>query len=183
MRALRLLLSGMVIMALLVGAGAVGVSAQEEVSQPLTGLFTGWMHWVPGDACEAGVTTITDAQGDTNLGKAIVHSEHCPSMTEAPHSGTSSLYFDDASTLTGTYQVTCAMSLPEGPSVMTCTSAGGEVTGGTGRFEGATGTIGFTTVLVWFSGAWGPLVGVDWIGTIDGSLTMAAPAPMESPAA
>jgi hypothetical protein len=94
-----------------------------------------------------------------------------------------SLYFEDASTLTATYQVTCVNSLPEGPSILECTSAGGEVTGATGRFEGATGTFGFPTALIWFSGAWGPLVGVDWIGTVDGSLTMAAPAPAESPAA
>ena len=181
MRASRLSLSATLIMAIIVGAGAVGVSAQEEAGQPLTGLFIGWVHWVPGDACEAGVTTIADGQGDTNLGKAIIHTEHCPSTTEAPHSGTFSMYFEDASTLTGTYEITCAMSLPEGPSILACTGVGGEVTGGTGRFEGVGGTFEFPTVLMWFQGSF-PLVGMDWISTIDGSLTMAAPAPVESPA-
>jgi hypothetical protein len=182
MRASRLLLSATLIMALLVGVGAVGASAQAEAGQPLTGLFIGYVHWLPGAACEAGVTTISDGQGDTNFGKAIIHSEHCPSTTEAPHSGTVNLYFDDASTLTATYQITCAMSLPEGPSILACTGVGGEVTGGTGRFEGVSGTFQFPTALMWFQGSF-PLVGMDWVATIDGSLTMAAPAPSESPAA
>jgi hypothetical protein len=181
MRTLRLSLVGTVIMALLVAVGAVGVGAQAPVTQQVSGMFEGWVRWeptAPTDACNIEVRTITDALGETNLGTAVMHSEHCPAND--PHDGEMTLYFEDGSSLTSTYTASCELVLPEGPSVLACDESMGEVIGGTGRFAGATGGLGYSTAMIWFPGTL-RLVGIRWIGTITGSVTMAAPAPSAVP--
>jgi hypothetical protein len=175
MRTLRLSLAGTAILILLGTVGAVGVSEQEPVSEPLVGMFTGACNFELTDACEAGVWTITDATGDTSFGRAALHSQHCP-QTSGPSStdGSMRLLFEDGSTLTADYAVSCEPLMPEGPALVTCTAYSSEVTGGTGRFEGATGTVGFDQAMVFFNGVDWPMVDLDWAGVLSGEIDVAA---------
>jgi hypothetical protein len=131
------------------------------------------------DACEAGVWTITDAVGDTSIGRAALHSRHCP-QTSGPSStdGEMRILFEDGSSLTAAYAVTCEPLAPEGPALVTCTTYSSEVTGGTGRFDGATGSLGFDPAHVFFDGVEWPMVDLGWTGVLSGSVEL-SPAPPE----
>lgn len=154
--------------------GVVGAAAQEDmVTQPVEGLFTGAASFLLSDACEAGGWTVTEAVGETSLGRAALHSEHCP-QTSGPSStdGTMRIIFEDASTLTATYAISSEPLMPTGPALVTCTPYAGEVTGGSGRFEGATGSIGFDPAMVFFDGVDWPAVGITWAGVIKGAIAV-----------
>jgi hypothetical protein len=174
MRIVRLSLVGTAIFILLGAAGAIAVSAQ-DTSQPFDGLFLGSCHFPFSDACEAGVRTTCDGDGQTTFGRANIHTEHCP-QTTGPSStdGELGLLFEDGSTLTATYAVTCGPLMPEGPGLVTCGPYAGELTGGSGRFVGATGSIGFDPVFGYFDGVDWPMVDWDWVAIPRGTVDVAA---------
>lgn len=183
MLAKRTLPTTAVLALLLSTTGAAATSAQDESTTPpeppatpeafaaqLSGNVSFTPLDAPTDACPMGVLTATDASGPSTLGPVTVHSEHCPTFgaPSAP-GGQVTVTTATGDMFSGAYFVDCAPVLPSAPAgeVLTCPGRI-VVTGGTGTFEAAAGSISWTGY-VWFPGSmdapeW------PWFGIMEGSL-------------
>ena len=126
---------------LLVLASAPGVAAKAHgTDRPMRADLTGEVNWTSDPIPGCAVQTVSDGRGTvTHLGLMRMHSVHCPPLGagQVYHDGRMTLTAANGDTLTGTYDIN-----GDPPYYY-------EITGGTGRFTGATGRLAFTYGFTW----------------------------------
>ena len=149
MRTLRLMTAFVAAVVLLLG-GALTALAQEEAEagpgQYLYGEVEGLLHHDMDNplGCELGFTSDSTLNGESTLGALTVRAVNCYVITDTYDNttdGTVTYTFEDGSTIEGTLTGNCLPDwTDEAGGVFTCIGLT-TVTGGTGVYEGATGTI------------------------------------------
>jgi hypothetical protein len=155
---------------------APAVHAQDGTDRPFKAKLTGAATWDwPGDwpsGCMV-ATTVTHATGQaTHLGLTVLLSTHCPAQPTYADDGRLTLTAADGDMLYGTYDYVPG---PAAPTPVTWT-------GGTGRFEGASGSAVMTfRVVQQFIPGCNPVpnpfpcydfsVPWPWFGTLEGTIS------------
>jgi hypothetical protein len=131
------ILAVMIMLAAIAAAPAV---AADTVERPLKGTIVGGGAPVPDASCLVGVRTDSWGTGQvTHLGLTTFVSSHCQApMGDVIHGGAFTLVAADGNTIRGTYSINVdPFEFGEG-AVLTGSSPN-VITGGTGRFAGASG--------------------------------------------
>lgn len=134
----------LVVLGLLVALTApAAVAGVHKTGKPFVGFVGGHSSWYTNPmGCGMGATTITEARGlATPFGRVTLHMEHCPTM-DASTDGEFVLTASNGDTIFGTYK-------GDPPDDFSFDAEIGSwfhgqqtmvITGGTGRYAGATGT-------------------------------------------
>jgi hypothetical protein len=141
----RLMRRRFILVAVIAGmlAMAAPASAGQMVERPFRANLHGWASFEATETCPLGVRTHSDASGTArHLGRSTLDGVHCPTM------GSPSIPFGqlvivgaNGDKLYGTYVSHCTPLMPDTPGeVVTCTGEV-QITGGTGRFQGASGSM------------------------------------------
>ena len=135
MRNLKLLLFPAVVLVAIVGLG-VTVGA-DPAARPFKGTVAGQVNFAPAPQCPVGLKTISDAEGTfAHLGRTTMHSEHCTPTGDFITGGAMTLVAANGDQLEIEYN---AFAPFPPPTTVIHGTGDFEITGGTGRFAGATG--------------------------------------------
>ncbi len=129
-----------------------GVAAENPQARPFSGSMRGIAHWIWTSQCpDQPVKTLTDAAGEVaHLGRATITASHCASADgQSALGGQFTFTAANGDELSATYTAHVVRPAPaearcEGIPMCFAEQGVMTVTGGTGRFAHATGSIGFT---------------------------------------
>ena len=122
-----------VLLSCFVTTAIAGDNAKER---PFKGVFTGFASWAPDGECpEPFLRTFSDLEGNaTHLGLSLYEADHCTAMVPEGEGRLVAANGDEIA-----FSYVAPMIQP--PGAMVVMQGPHTITGGTGRFEGASGTL------------------------------------------
>jgi hypothetical protein len=144
---IRMLLAAIVVLA---AASTAGAGKKQQPSKPFWGNSVGEVHWeysVGECPSQQGFFTVSEAEGQlTHLGRAATTSRHCAGGDGLPLYGTAVFTAANGDEVRATYAAGTFHVTTFAPPLLV---EEGEytITGGTGRFQNASGTLNVTVFL------------------------------------
>jgi hypothetical protein len=148
----------MVIAAAAILSVALAAPAAADTTREIRGVVTGEVTYADDTGCPLEFRTVSDASGwFLHMGKTAMHSEHCFTPPNLLVGGSMTFTAANGDQLFTSYNGTATPAMPAVIGELVRADFEATITGGTGRFAGATGHLaglGWITFPGWEPPAW-----------------------------